>query len=186
MDIWKSSWQSKCPGTPKQVEHWLLRDSDFLSIYSAVSDVLSGMWTTIQNLLLTGQIMRGDCIQMVENRLQWTLINKESPKDSSDFCQEALMMMSWCRKRESSVIWRKRDWSLGKLKCLKFVKHSTQRGGSYRGGAVEIGIIIHLSLWLNILLHKHSMKFNEASWEQSVLLNYSQSSALGDMWILTS
>lgn len=59
MDIWKSSWQSKCPGTPKQVEHWLLRDSDFLSIYSAVSDVLSGMWTTIQNLLLTGQIMRG-------------------------------------------------------------------------------------------------------------------------------
>ena len=93
MGIWKNSWQSKRPGTPKQDKHWVLRDSDLLPIYSAVSDVLFGMGTTIQNLLLTGQIMWGDRIQMVENRLQWTLINKESLKDSPDFCQEALMMM---------------------------------------------------------------------------------------------
>ena len=146
MGIWKSSWQTKRPGTPKQDKHWVLRDSDLLPIYSAVSDVLFGMGTTIQNLLLTGQIMWGDRIQMVENRLQWTLINKESLKDSPDFCQEALMMIR-----------RKRYWSLGKLKCLEFVKHSTQRGGSYRGGAVEICIRIHLSLWMNILLHKHSI-----------------------------
>lgn len=139
-----------------------------------------------KNLLLTGQIMRLTVFRWWRTGYSELWSTKESPKDSSDFCQEALMMMSWCRKRESSVIWRKRDWSLGKLKCLKFRNHSTQRGGSYRGGAVEIGIIIHLSLWLNILLHKHSVKFNEASWEQSVLLNYSQSSALGDMWILTS
>ena len=43
-------------------------------------------------------------------------------------------------------------------------------------------ITIHLSLWLNILLHKHTMKFSKASREQQCFRTIPRAlMALGDM-----
>lgn len=86
------------------------------------------LWrTTIQNLLLTGQIIWNDYIQMLDDRQQRTVIperkqiNKEGPNDSLDFCQEPVSIL-WCRETGSKknmmalLRWRERHWSLGRLK----------------------------------------------------------------------
>ena len=105
---------------------------------------------------------------MLKDRLQRTVaperkeINKENPNPngSPDFCQKALA------SRDAGRGGLHRVWRLefGIYKALYSERRKLQRERT-----VEICIRIHLNLWLNILLHMHRMKLNEASRELAEL-----------------